>query len=407
MILRNIGTRNIGTRNTGTRNTELPLTISFWQKDDLGVEIHCDVAVVGGGIVGCSTVYWLKNLDPSLNVALVESRTIGYGTSGRNAGFLLQGAAVDFVTDIERYGEDKADMLWRFTSENRGLIESELDPSRINLTPTGSLLLAGSSSEDERLMQSAELLRKRSVQAEYLSSDDVERDVKGIEFYGGLNISSGAGVHPLRLVREIAGTSGARVLEHHPVIDLNETTQGITLQTTRRQIHAQRVILALNAYLPQFLPETSSIIRPVRAQMLSTHPIPSWLNYPVYSHEGYYYLRQGSDGSLLLGGARHLFVDEETGYDDRTTPHLQQALTDYLNTHFPHTGPIRIERRWSGLMGFTENGLPIVNIDSDRYWWAAGFNGHGMGYGFRFGRLLAEMHLGMDTNGYEKLFTRG
>ena len=46
-------------------------------------------------------------------------------------------------------------------------------------------------------------------------------------------------------------------------------------------------------------------------------------------------------------------------------------------------------------MGFSPDRLPVIGAvpDAPGSVWAAGFTGHGMGYGFRFGKLLAEVTL--------------
>jgi len=58
-------------------------------------------------------------------------------------------------------------------------------------------------------------------------------------------------------------------------------------------------------------------------------------------------------------------------------------------------------------MGFSPDGLPVVDQVPGLAgsYWAAGFTGHGMGYGFRMGRLLAELLLGRRPEGYD-LFAR-
>lgn len=388
------------------------MTISFWQQAETGPDLACDVAVVGGGIIGTSTAYWLKRLYPKRSVALLDAQTIGFGATGRNAGFLLQGAAVDFATDIQRYGEDLAALLWAFTLENRNLIAAEFDAARIQFSPSGSVLLAGDAAEDQRLQASATLLHERAQAVRYWDAGEVASKTKGIGYQGGLYIKSGACLNSQLLVREIAGTSGAQLLEHHPVYAIRPDGGRIALFTPRRRVLADRVVLALNAYLPKLLPETASVIRPVRAQMFATQPLEPWLKYPVYSHEGYYYLRQLAGGELLMGGARHLHTAGEVGYEDATTEALQNNLRQYIKNHYPHlTGGLdasNISQQWSGTMGFTPDGLPIIGKARgiDGCIWAAGFNGHGMGYGFRFGKLLAQSHDVMYPNGhYERIFS--
>src|SRR5262245_23808864 len=55
----------------------------------LAGEAKADVAIIGAGYTGLSTAYHLKAADPSLDVAILESETVGYGASGRNAGFVM------------------------------------------------------------------------------------------------------------------------------------------------------------------------------------------------------------------------------------------------------------------------------------------------------------------------------
>jgi glycine/D-amino acid oxidase-like deaminating enzyme len=86
---------------------------------------------------------------------------------------------------------------------------------------------------------------------------------------------------------------------------------------------------------------------------------------------------------------------------------VQHTLEQYLHEHFPWTEGLAVERRWSGTMGFSPDGRPVVGPvpGLDGSFFATGFTGHGMGYGFRMGRLLAELATGTDRpDGYD-LFT--
>ena len=51
-------------------------------------DIDVDVAIVGGGMTGLWTAYYLKKADPGLRIAIVEQRFVGFGASGRNGGWL-------------------------------------------------------------------------------------------------------------------------------------------------------------------------------------------------------------------------------------------------------------------------------------------------------------------------------
>ena len=375
------------------------MTLSFWHRTHRDPAAEVDMAVVGGGIIGCSTAYWLHRLDPTLRIAIVEAGELAQGASGRNAGFLLQGTSTDYVTDIDHYGATTARRLWAFTRANRELIQEELRPAAFQLEATGSLILAGSADEEQRLHASVPRMRADGAPAAFIPADDSNRRVRGRGFGGGLYVPSGAMLDPVALVRHIAKASTAACWTHHPVVDLDTVGDAIRLETPRRPIRASRVVLALNAYLPRLIPALGRYVRPVRAQMLATEPAADrWLPVPVYTHQGFFYVRQRLDGTVLVGGARHLHADTEVGYDDATTEALQRDLEAYLHHHFPQTRSLAVAHRWSGTMGFSPDHLPVYGAvpGLPQALWAAGFTGHGMGYGFRFGRLLAEAALGRE-----------
>jgi len=372
------------------------MTRSFWHEAHRTREATYDVVVVGGGIVGCSTAYWLHRRNAG-RVAIVEARTLGAAASGRNAGFILQGTHTDYLSDIERYGEHTARNLWHFTRANRELLDSELNGSAFGWAPQGSLTVAGSADEDERLQASVPKLRAAGAPVVYLSPEETNARLHGTDFHGSLYVTSGAVVDPLHLVRHVAAQSQADVFPHHPVRQITWTEDAVVLHTPDRRFRARRIVLALGAYLPKLVPALDAVVRPVRAQMLATAPAEDRaIPVPAYSHDGHYYIRQLSRGDVLVGGGRHRHRRAEVGYEDRTTPAVQNTIERYLHTHFPWTRSLPIRQRWSGTMGFSPDGRPVVGTvpEHPRGLFATGFTGHGMGYGFHMGRLLAALLCG-------------
>jgi hypothetical protein len=70
--------------------------VSFWFRDiglpprraPLTGPIDVDVAIVGAGLTGLWTAYYLATAVPELSVAIVEKEFAGFGASGRNGGWL-------------------------------------------------------------------------------------------------------------------------------------------------------------------------------------------------------------------------------------------------------------------------------------------------------------------------------
>ena len=69
-------------------------------------DVTADVAIIGGGYTGLSAAYHLKSADPSLDVAVLEAETTGFGASGRNAGFVMTlfGASAGLMKTL--YGKE-------------------------------------------------------------------------------------------------------------------------------------------------------------------------------------------------------------------------------------------------------------------------------------------------------------
>jgi glycine/D-amino acid oxidase-like deaminating enzyme len=382
------------------------MSLSFWHQRRRARALAYDVIVVGGGIVGCSTAYWLQRRKPSLDVALVEAQTLGAGASGRNAGFILQGTAADYLSDVERYGERTARRLWHFTRANRDLMEAELRGRAFGWETQGSLTVAGDPEEDDRLRDSVGKLRAAGAPVVYLEPEETNERLHATGLYGGLFVTTGAVVNPLQLVHHLVGQSTADLHTHLPVERIRwDRDDGVLLETPDQSLWSRRVVLAVGPALPSLVPALSSVVRPVRAQMLATAPAEAEaIPVPVYSHRGGFYIRQGTSGHVLVGGGRHRHRQAEETDVDATTPAVQAAIERYLHTHFSWAQGLPIQQRWSGTMGFSPDGRPVVGAvpghpDSV---FATGFTGHGMGYGFRMGRLLAQRVTGTRRpDGYE------
>ncbi len=368
------------------------MSISFWQQAHRKHTHAYDVVVVGGGVVGASTVYWLGRRDPSLDVALVEAHSLGAGASGQSAGFVLQETAYDYLSTIERYGERTARRLWDFTRENRDLMASELPAPIVDWVSDGSLTVAGDKQEEKHLKDGVGRLRTAGAPVVYLNGNETNDRLSATGLHGGLYVTTDAVVDPLGLVQYLTDASDADLHLHLPVENIHWDGREVLLDTPDLRFSGRRTVLAMGASLPSLVPSLSSYVRPVRGQMLATASTGARvIPMPVYSHWGDFYVRQLDSGEVLAGGGRHQHRDAEEGRSTSTTPAVQATIERYLHTHFPWTQDLNIRRRWAGTMGFSPDGRPVVGSVPEHpdSVFATGFTGHGLGYGFRMGRLLA------------------
>ncbi len=348
-----------------------------------------DVVIIGGGVLGAGCAYMLAQRQ-NLKVALVESGKLAHGSSGRNGGFVLRGIQSYYNNAVKLYGRQTAAQVFRFAEQNQALIRQFVEKygNCFDHETCGSYLLACSLEELEELAESADLMRDDGFELEFLKEDPLERD-----FYGAMVNPLDVGINPVKFVRALASASNAKIFEDETVVRIDYDGH-VSVQTASRTLRCERALLATNAYTPLLVSWFVDKIQPARGQAFVTKPLRKRIvDRLCYANYGWEYFRQLSDNRLLLGGCRQLFLNEELGYADMTTKPVQSALQSYLKDRFPDVAGVPIDYRWSGLMGFTADGLPLVGEleKIPGLFFAVAFNGHGLGYGLNMSKLMVDM----------------
>lgn len=348
-----------------------------------------DVAIVGGGLIGAGCAHYLAKRK--VKSVILEAGTPASGASGRNGGFVLRGIQSYYNIAVKRYGRDNAKFVYAFTEENQRLIKEFLERVGANdaYEACGSYLLACSLEELDELAESAEMMKQDGFAVDYLKEDPLDRD-----FYGALLNAGDIGIHPVKLVRALIDQSGVEVFSGEQAIRLQTDGGKLLLHCASKIIECDRVLVATNAYAPFLDPYFLDKVTPARGQILVTKPLRERiLDKLCYANYGFEYFRQLPDNRLLLGGCRQNFSKEEMGYADMVTKPVQTALENCLKDRFPDVAGVRIDYRFSGVMGFTSDGLPLVGEIKKvpGAFFAVGFNGHGLGYGMNMSRLLVDV----------------
>jgi glycine/D-amino acid oxidase-like deaminating enzyme len=358
-------------------------TASFWLDEPHAAvpEVHLDgppdVAVVGGGITGCSCALALA--EAGLRVRLYEAREIAGGASGRNGGFALRGGAGPYPVLVDSIGSEAAGSLWSWTERELAVLAGLAGDS---FRLTGSLRVAADEEERAELEAEYESLRAAGFAAEW--RDELEPPLAGRYPAAILHPPDGV-LQPARLVRRLAACAadaGVEIHERTPVGALEETGAGT-------------VVVATDGYPSGLLGELEGLIIPTRGQVIATEPIPErWFEMPHYGRHGFDYWHQTPDGRIVAGGFRDVSLQGEFTAEEVTTPAVQEALDEFVASLAGR--PLRVDYRWAGIFGMVFDLLPVVGPlpGSPGAWVAGGYSGHGNVLGFASGRLVARAILG-------------
>ena len=353
------------------------MSVSVWHADDSQTIREVDFLVVGAGLAGCSAAYFASQAGQE--VVITEKSNVAAGASGRNAGFMITGLDSYYHRAVDRYGEAVTREMWHLTVETHQhwhrFIANSATP--VPHKQCGSLLLAETEAEAKELEIAARALEANDIDIVYHPTDPTGRG-----YYAAIEQVQDCAIQPVALAEATFAQSGAELIPNNELYKIEQTnTEYATIYTRKYIFHARHVLLCTNAYSPLIDPYFVGKVIPTRAQCLVTEPLPEsvfdWLGYSDY---GYYYYRMTFDNRLLIGGGRkHNRRIEANTTEDRTNVAVQDLLEAYMRKRFPDVDA-KIDRRWSGIMGFCIDGLPLVGTlpGRSRVGFAVGFTGHGV-----------------------------
>ncbi|MCB1384770.1 MAG: FAD-binding oxidoreductase [Nitratireductor sp.] len=397
-----------------------------------------DIAIVGGGIIGCCAALWAA--EQGHRVALIEKGRIAGEQSGRNWGWVrrMGRAAAEYPLGIESL------RLWDG-------FKTRLDLDT-GFRRTGIVYTARTDRELAWLDAIERDARTFRIGTRRLSDAQLADYFPGAKLRarGAVCTDDDGRAEPALAapaIAQAARAAGAHVLTRCAVRGI-ETAAGrvSAVLTERGRIGCASVILAGGAWSRLFagnlgldLPQLR-----VRSSVLRTQPVPGGPRHAIGNGEfglrprldgGYTIARRGRSAVQItpdafrlmprfLSGLREArgeialtlddslwagFVTPRRWADDDVTPFercrvldpdpqqrpLRQAMRA-VEAAFPAFAGARIAERWGGIIDVTPDGVPIIDHAPGLPGLvvATGFSGHGFGIGPGAGQLAAELASG-------------
>jgi len=214
------------------------MSTSFWlDRTGKSEKQTFDVVIVGAGITGLSTAYWLEKEDPSLKVAIVEKSRVAFGASGRNAGFVTCGSVEHFNRMINKHGMDQAVEIWKFSETNLKLIQEEIvqgDRHSIQFENDGAFSLAAQDNEFTELKKVSEIMTGLKIPTEIVDGDGVAKRLGAKGFVGGIKYLGDSSTNPVALLERMRSKIKAPIFEGVEAYKIDTLPDGTKVLKTDR-----------------------------------------------------------------------------------------------------------------------------------------------------------------------------
>ncbi|ESU29807.1 oxidoreductase [Flavobacterium limnosediminis JC2902] len=369
------------------------MNVSYWELKNWFTNV--DYTVVGSGIVGLHTALRLRERFPDSKILILEKGILPDGASTKNAGFACFGSLSEIIEDLRNYSEEEVIQLIQKRWNGLQLLRKRLGDATLDFKPYGGYEIF--LKEDERTY--AECLQKMPFINEILKplfrtdvfTKEVDRfDFKGIHEYLIFNPFEGqldTGNMMQALLKETIANN-ILILNQQTVKEFHDSDKGVEVHTTDFTFTSKKVLFATNGFADTL---TNGAVRPARAQVLITEPIPNLdIKGAFHIDGGYYYFRNIGD-RILFGGGRNLDFEGEATSEFGLTEKIQNRLEQLLSEVILPNTPYKIAHRWSGIMGLGSHKKPIVEQLSPNVYCGVRLGGMGVAIGSLVGQELADL----------------
>ena len=360
----------------------------MWKRESL--KGTYDVVVIGAGIHGLATAYYLAGQGVS-KVAVLEKGYLGSGNSGRN-------------TAILRANYRTAEAI-PFYAESLKLYEDLSSALEYNLlfSQQGHLTVAHSYSAVNGLQVRAEANKVLGVDSRMIDPKDIKRLVPTIDISSAPRYPIQAALYhpPGGIIRhdavvwgyaQKAGQMGVEIHPHTEVTGIEEKGGRIvSVQTNRGEISTETVVNATSGWC-SLIARMVGLELPITSHPLQacvTEPMQPLLDKVIVSANLHVYVNQTPRGEFVLGAE----IDAYPSYNlSSTLPTLEMVASHTLEL-FPCLREVSVLRQWAGICDMTPDYSPIISEVSglDGFYLDVGWGTYGFKAGPAAGKCLAEL----------------
>ena len=338
----------------------------IWESSDLRTSY--DVVVIGGGVHGLATAYYLASNWGITNVAVVDKGYLGGGGSGRNTAIVRS----NYLTPDGVAFYDRSVRLYERLAADLNL--------NVMFSRRGHLTLAHSDGALRTMRWRAEVNKHQRVDSEAIGPAEIKRLVPALEvsaaprypILGALHHPPGGIIRHDAVVWGYARAAAALGVEMHQNTEVLgiDTVGGAEpegkgpggrvtgVRTSRGDVSAP-VVVNCTAGWASLVAAMAGVRLPISTHPLQaavTEPVKMFLPAVVVSGSLHVYVSQTDRGELVFGAA----VDPLATYDTGGSLAFAEELAGHVLQLMPGLGRMRLLRQWSGLCDMTPDYSPII-----------------------------------------------
>ena len=329
----------------------------MWRKRPL--KERYDVVIIGGGVHGLSTAYYLGKLGIR-DVAVLDKGYLGGGASARSTAILranyLTPQGIPFFRESLKLYED---------------LSRELDYNLL-FSQVGRLDLGHTESAVFGLRMRAEVNQVLGVDSRLIGAAEIKRLVPALDLREGQTLPVMAALYHPRggtirhdaVVWGYARGADRLGVELHPfteVTDLSRENGRVTGVETASGPIAAGTVVSATAGWSSVVAAMAGLELPITTHPLQafvTEPLKPFLHKTISSANLHAYAYQTERGEVVIGGG----VDHYPTYSQRSTLHILEELAVHALELLPSLRNVKVLRQWSGLCDMTPDYAPVMGV---------------------------------------------
>ena len=369
----------------------------MWRHHELGGRY--DVVIIGGGVHGLATAYYLAQNHGIRDVAVVDKGYLGGGASGRNTAIVRS----NYLTPEGVAFYDRSLDLYNTMATDLNL--------NIMFSRRGHLTLAHTDSALRTMNWRAEVNKLQGINSSVIGPDEIKRLAPSLDVSSSTRYPIlGALYHPPGgIVRHDAVVWGYARAADHLGVELHQETEVLDIlveggdrpggkgpggrvtgvRTNRGDINAP-VVVNCTAGWASLISNMAGVPLPITTYPLQaavTEPCKVFLPTVVVSGSLHVYVSQTDRGELVFGAS----VDPVGTYRVNGTLEFIEELAGHVLELMPGISKMRLLRQWSGLCDMTPDYSPVMGYTPvEGYLVDVGWGTYGFKAGPVAGETMAE-----------------